>query len=134
MCLLILEGERLCLLQLHAARFSGSLRQVLRVFLGHMFEPQWVQKTLTECIMFLLTGSSYGPKIQRRIPFGKNTSCYTTCYTENYKIRQLQTGTEMFWLCLPCESNTLEWKTTPSDYFYQSMAHSQGSLSYGGLI
>lgn len=149
-CLLILEGEpkadvehlgQLCLF-CSAPPFAAAPRCSLfwvtptsfTCFSGHVFKPQSVQRALTECIMFLLMGSSDGAKIQRRVPFRKNTSCYTTCYTEHYKIRQLQSGTEMLWLCLPCESNSLACKTTPSDYFSQNVAHSQGSLSYGRLI
>lgn len=114
-----------------AVRCSATLL----AFLGHsikfyvFFRDTCFSGALTECITFLLMGSSDGAKMQRRAPFGRTTSCYTTCYTEQYKIRQLQTGTETLWLVLPCETNSLVCKTTPSDHISQSVAHSQGSLS-----
>lgn len=119
-----------------AVRCSSTLL----AFLGHsnkffvFFRDTCLSRALTECITFLLMGSSDGAKMQRRAPFGKTTSCYTTCYTEHYKIRQLQTRTETLWLVLPCETNSLVRKITPSDHISQSVAHSQGSLSYDGLI
>ena len=108
-------------LQLHAARFSGSLQQVLRVFRDTCLNRSWSKELWLSVSCFSSWGVQTVQKSRGGLPLERIHHARPPVI-QNIITRPLQIGTEMLWLCLPCESN----KASPSDYFSRAWPTARG--------